>query len=175
MRVISGKFKNKLLIYPKNIRPSSQLHKKILFDTIRPYLDSCNFLDLFAGSGQIGIEALSQGANHVTFVEKEIQAIKSIRQNLENCRITKEFYDIKNYSVKLFISKNKSTYDIIYADPPYQLIFWPDLDHIINLMHHSSIFILKYSPKNPPLDFPKLKLIQTKTSTDTNLNFYTLQ
>lgn len=174
MRVIAGKFKNRLLIYPKTVRPSSQLHKKMLFDTLRPYLSDSTFLDLFAGSGQIGIEALSQGAKHVTFVEKDILSVKSIRQNLTNCQINRDSYQIKNYLVSLFIKKHDTTFDILYADPPYQLVVWPDLNNISRLMHTTSIFILKYSPKNPPPLFTNLQLIQTKSSKDTNLNFYQL-
>ncbi len=172
MRVSAGKFKGRNLHFPRNIRPSSQLHKKVIFDTIRPFLTNSTFLDLYAGSGQIGIEALSQGALRITFVEKNKLSIKSVTSNLQNCSIENKYYQIIHSNVSSFLSKTDEQFDIIFADPPYLNVNWHDFEQISKLMTLGSIFILKYSPKNPPPDFPGLTVFKTKDFQDTNLKFY---
>jgi len=175
MRVIAGKHKGKELFYPKNIRPSSQLHKKVVFDSIRPYISESIFLDLFAGSGQIGIEALSQGALHTTFVDNNKQSITSVLENILKCNIENNQYLVIQASISRYLHNNNSSFDIIYADPPYLKIQWSELEDISNILHKNSIFVLKYSPKNPPPKFPNIEIIKSKNSKDTNINFYQLK
>ena len=175
MRVIAGKFKNKDLAYPKDIRHSSQLHKKVVFDTIRPYLEESIFLDLYSGSGQIGIEALSQGATHCTFVDRSKDSIDAIQSNIQKCLIENDRYLVIQSGIDNFISDNTNKFDIIYVDPPYLEVEWSDFKQISKLLEKESIFILKYSPKNPPPDFLNLQIVKSKDSKDTNINFYQLK
>ena len=90
MRVIAGSARRLNLVTPKgnNTRPTSDRIKETLFNILSPMLYDVNFLDLFAGSGGIGIEALSRGAKSATFIEKDKEAVKCIKKNLE----TTHFY-----------------------------------------------------------------------------------
>ncbi|HPH78849.1 MAG TPA: RsmD family RNA methyltransferase [bacterium] len=172
MRVIAGLYKNRSLAYPKNIRPASQLQKKAIFDIIRPWLTNQNFLDLCAGSGQIGIEALSQGAVSVTFVEKISSHLAVLKSNLRLLKIPASRYQIKKTTVRRYISFSDQRHDIIFADPPYFDIDWTEFIEINKIMHPDSIFILKFSPHQPPPVFPRLQIFKTKIFKDTHINFY---
>jgi 16S rRNA (guanine(966)-N(2))-methyltransferase RsmD len=172
MRIIAGKYKNRLLKYPKNIRPASQIQKKSIFDIIRPFLTGKTFLDLCAGSGQMGIEALSQGADKAFFVEKVQSNISVIKSNLHILKVNPKEYQINKYSVADFIKSSDMTFDIIFADPPYFDINWSEFQHISNIMHPNTVFILKFSPHHPPDPITDLSIIKTKTFKDTHINFY---
>lgn len=119
-QVLSGKLRGRPLQPPKGeqTRPTTALVRKSVFDTLRPYLEDAHILDLFAGSGAIGIEALSNGAAHATFVENHPLALKALRHNLRTL-------DLENSSTILpldasaALKKLKNTFDVIYSDPPY--------------------------------------------------------
>ena len=122
MRVIAGSARRLNLISPKGMstRPTSDKVKETLFNIIAPELYDAEFLDLFAGSGAIGIEALSRGAKHCTFVEKDKSATECIRKNLETTRFSEKAtvlpYDVFTCIYNLHC---KGGYDIIFMDPPY--------------------------------------------------------
>ena len=175
MRVISGKYKNSPLLYPKNIRPSAQKHKKIVFDTIINDIQNQSVADIFAGSGQMGIEALSLGASHVTFVENDHKCINIIKKNLHKLNIPPEKYTIYSHSVQKLIAGAGYQFDVIILDPPYLQINWNDLKYIHRLSHPNTILILKYSPHNPPPPFNHWILIKQKDLKDTIINFYLSQ
>lgn len=120
MRIISGKYKGRKLISPKdqNIRPTSDRAKEAFFDIIQNDIFDSKFLDLFAGSGAIGIEAISRGAKS-TFCDQNAQSIKLLKDNLN---LIKEFADIYNCDalecIRRLHLKNEK-FDFIYIDPPY--------------------------------------------------------
>ena len=126
MRVIAGKYKGRRLSSLKNlkVRPTSDRVKESVFSIIRKNVTDANFLDLCAGSGSIGIEALSQGAKQVTFLDEDTQSIRLIEQNLEKCGLNRQNPQIlmlqseasKGISI---LSKQGKTYALIYFDPPY--------------------------------------------------------
>ncbi len=128
MRIIAGKFKKTSLLIPKKIsfRPTSDYVKESFFSSISNAIEDSIFLDLFSGSGNIGIEALSRGANKVFFVDKSIESIKILKNNLKSLKIEdNSFVIIRNdfkKAIKNFF-KEKIYFDIIYADPPYEKNF----------------------------------------------------
>jgi 16S rRNA (guanine966-N2)-methyltransferase len=97
--------------------------RKAVFDIIQNTIKGTRFLDLFAGSGAMGIEALSRGATQATFVESHKDALRCIKANLASLKIEKEAavysYDVFNVLKKL--RKKSEAFDIIYADPPYHI------------------------------------------------------
>jgi 16S rRNA (guanine(966)-N(2))-methyltransferase RsmD len=121
MKILKGKFKGNTLISPKNIRPLSLRVKKGCFDILREEIEDKNILDLFAGSGSLGIEAISCGAKEVAFVEVKRKCAQIIKKNLTNLKISykAEVY-IKDalQSIKNFFLQ-KRYFDIIFLDPPY--------------------------------------------------------
>lgn len=125
MRILTGKLKGRQIKVPKgNItRPTSGRIKKSIFDTIGPFDSDTIALDIFSGSGGMGIEALSRGAKQVTFIEQNRKVAKILKENLNNCRL-EEKADIIELDYKKALSvlkKNNSKFDIIFIDPPYSI------------------------------------------------------
>lgn len=120
MRVISGQKKGKKLARPKvdSIRPTTDKVKESIFNIIQFELMNSDFLDLFAGSGQIGIEALSRGAKRTTFIDKNKISINIIKKNLNAADLAKEATVINMDSIA-FLKTSKNLFDIAFLDPPY--------------------------------------------------------
>lgn len=122
MRVIAGSARRLLLKTPKGLdtRPTTDQIKETLFNILMPYLYDANFLDLYSGSGGIGIEALSRGSRHATFVENSKPALKCIADNLENTHFT-EMASVYPMDVLSAINQleGKEYFDIVFMDPPY--------------------------------------------------------
>lgn len=124
MRVISGKARGKKLVSldGQNTRPTLDRVKEALFNIIQFKIIDTNVLDLFAGSGALGIEALSRGANSATFCDKVPDAVRIIKTNIENTHNKEKSIVInKDYSLALnSLSKQNKKFDIIFLDPPYK-------------------------------------------------------
>ncbi len=127
MRVISGKSRGKKLVSLEgmNTRPTLDRVKEALFNIIQFNIVDKNILDLFAGSGAIGIEALSRGAKKATFCDNSAEAIKIIQTNIKNTRNEENSTVLnKDYISSLeYLGKQKEKFDIIYLDPPYKTDF----------------------------------------------------
>lgn len=121
MRVITGSARGRKLITLEGdevVRPTTDRVKEALFSIIQFELDDASVLDLFAGSGQLGIEALSRGASKATFIDKSRDAFEVIKQNL---KITDFFSQsvVLNSDSFVFLLNSREKYNIIFIDPPY--------------------------------------------------------
>lgn len=122
MRIIGGKAKGRALHFPPGSkeRPTSDFLREALFNMLGS-LEAKTFLDLFAGSGSVGLEAASRGAQRVYFVEKNRNLVKIIKNNIQKCSLDENCSvisaDIEHGLISLF--KNKCEADIIFIDPPY--------------------------------------------------------
>lgn len=123
MRVIAGKARRIQLntIKGDNTRPTTDRIKETLFNMIHNQLYDINFLDLFSGSGAIGIEALSRGAQKAILVEKNREAVKCIKLNLEKTHLTDQAEVLCDdvFSVLNRLQSKKEVFDIVFMDPPY--------------------------------------------------------
>lgn len=122
MRVIAGSAKRIQLKTIKGLetRPTTDRIKETLFNMIAPWIGGCSFLDLFAGSGGIGIEALSRGAEEAVFVEKNRAAVSVIRENLKVTRL-EEHAEVIQADVSAGLHRlSGRQFDYIFMDPPYQ-------------------------------------------------------
>lgn len=121
MRVITGSARGRKLQSPSgyDTRPTTDKMKETVFNVVQFELEGARMLDLFAGSGQMGIEALSRGASFCTFVEKNTAAIKLITENIKVCGFQEES-EIVKMDVLSFLQMGSKQYDLIFADPPYQ-------------------------------------------------------
>lgn len=132
MRVIAGTFRSRILKEVDNIntRSTKDKVKEQIFNSVGPYFDGLNVLDLFSGSGSIGIEALSRGARRCVFVDKERVAIKVITDNVLNLKIQEKSEIIQSMYLDYLNSTNE-VFDLIFLDPPYSL---EELDLIISII-----------------------------------------
>ncbi len=123
MRVITGTAKGRRLKSLKGMetRPTMDRTKESLFNIISERIPGCRFLDLYAGTGAIGIEAVSRGADKAVFIEKNPRAVKIIRDNLELTGLSgrAEIFCTDADNAVLMLTRKKELFDIIYLDPPY--------------------------------------------------------
>ena len=117
MRVITGTARGRKLKEPvgMDIRPTTDSVKEAIFNTIQFDIEGRRVLDLFAGTGQLGIEALSRGAKSCTFVDESTAAVRLVRENLAACRLSGEVVQTESVG---FLS-GCGQYDLIFLDPPY--------------------------------------------------------
>lgn len=122
MRIVGGKYRHRIIIYPDDAthtRPTKDRVREAIFSAIGD-ISNARVLDLYAGSGAMGIEALSRGASHCTFVDISLVAIKTIKENLNNLKIDNNEYEvIKNKDINA-IESFKNKFDLIILDPPYE-------------------------------------------------------
>lgn len=131
MRIVSGKYRGRKLNSPKNndVRPTSDMIKESVFNIIQNNIPDCRFLDLFAGSGAIGIEALSRGAKEVVFVDNNKESLAVVKSNLELIGESAKIIN-KDYSNALAVLQGQA-FDIIYIDPPF---VFKDIKGILTLI-----------------------------------------
>lgn len=125
MRVVAGKAKGlPLKAVPGNTtRPTTDKVKESVFNMIGPFFDGGNGLDLFAGSGGLGIEALSRGIDEVVFIDKDSKAIETIKANLEKTRLTDQAQVYRNDAKRAIkvLKKNDFKARLLFLDPPYNI------------------------------------------------------
>lgn len=126
MRVISGKFKGRKLntFELSTTRPTTDMMREALFDKIGYKVADCCFLDLFSGTGAVGIEALSRGASQVFFVDQNVEAIKLITKNLSLVKAENAVILNRSFvSALKHFSRQQVKFDIVFLDPPYKTDF----------------------------------------------------
>ena len=124
MRVITGKARGIVLKTPDGMltRPTADRVKEALFSIIQFDVPTANVLDLFAGTGQLGIEALSRGAKAAVFVDEREDACKLVRENLKRTKLEEQGKVIRS-DYLTFLKNTKELFDIIFLDPPYAEVF----------------------------------------------------
>lgn len=136
MRVIAGKYRHLTLVAPKGLltRPTMDRVKEAMFSILSSKIPGAIVLDLFAGSGALGIEALSRGAKYIQFNDMSNIAIKCIEENLKTIQANQEDYRITSYPYKRALSEynlNHNTFDLIFIDPPYAEEIYQDIIDLI--------------------------------------------
>lgn len=186
LRIIGGEFKNRLLKAPKSLktRPTLAVLRKAVFDMLQfNIVDAC-FLDLFAGSGLIGIEALSRGASHVVFIDSDRTAVRCIEENLKLLGLSgkADVYLLEATAALAKCAKKKSIFDVIYIDPPYKLSAQtPILKELLLFIDTQSLlspggFVLieETTPATLPcpLELTSLHFVNTRKFSDSILHQY---
>jgi 16S rRNA (guanine966-N2)-methyltransferase len=123
MHIIAGIYRQRKLSTPKGAqtRPTASHLRGALFNICQGYIEGARFLDLFAGSGAVGLEALSRGAQAVTFVENNKNAIACIQQNIQTLNVKEHCHLLQGDALRSLekLQKKELQFDIIFADPPY--------------------------------------------------------
>ena len=181
MRITTGTFRSRLIKYPKHIRPTQDKIRKSIFDIISQVVAGSKFLELFAGSGAIGIEALSNAAKEVIFVDSDIRCCKIIGSNLRALGlISKEGQaDIlaKDALKAIELLANQSRkFDILFLDPPYyQDLVKKTLQKIAvcDILTPHALVIVEHNKKDILEDnLLNLTRFKQKRYADTLLSFY---
>ena len=182
MRIIAGRFKGRRLHAPswEGVRPTSDKLRETLFNVLAPRIEGARVLDAYAGTGAIGIEALSRGASHVTFVDADSRAVKLIAQNLAQCGVSDRYAIIRarlspQETLALAGRIAPASIDIAVLDPPYDE---PDvaaaLASIERWLAPGGILVLEHARRRePPERAGGLIRTRTITSGDSALAFFT--
>jgi 16S rRNA (guanine966-N2)-methyltransferase len=179
MRIIAGAYKGRNLKSPPsmNVRPTSDRLRETLFNVIAPRIEDSRFLDLCAGSGAVGIEALSRGASHATFVDRSRRSCTLIESNLELCRIPEDEQTIYCSEAGEFLRQTRSgPWDIIYFDPPYKDEYLKTLNLLgarSDLLASAGLLIVEHHHKNTlPETIGTLSRTRVLKQSDSSLSFY---
>lgn len=181
MIVIAGSAKGRALVAPegKNTRPITAKIKAALFSSWQLRIPDAKFLDLFAGSGSMGIEALSRGAAEAAFVEQDPKAIKMIRENLAHCQFTEnsQVYEDDVFRRIDWFKAQHCSFDIIYLDPPFTVdsIFIPVMEALSDgaiLAEDGLIVIRTRKEKALPEAMGALEKIKCKTYGISTVHYY---
>jgi len=172
MRIIAGTYRGRTLKSPADTRtrPTSDRLRETLFNVLAPRIaDDTRFLDLCAGTGAIGIEALSRGASHVTFVDRDPRAMKLIDENLRLCGVRERYVIIRTPQ-----SLPAGSIDLAVLDPPYDE---PDLTVSIAAADHliapGGLLVLEHARRRPaPEQVGRLRMSRDLVSGDSALAFY---
>ena len=180
MRVISGIYGGRVLKSPPDhrTRPTSDRLRETLFNVLAPRIEDARFLDLCAGSGAIGMEALSRGAEHVTFVDRSRKACALIEENLDLLQIPEAATDIQALSAENFVGRpHANKWDIVFYDPPYDsdygIVLFEFGSQENRLLNEDGIVIAEHHTKNALPDAAHaLRRWRILKQGETSLSFY---
>jgi 16S rRNA (guanine(966)-N(2))-methyltransferase RsmD len=180
MRIIAGEFRGRMIKSPTDsrTRPTSDRLRETLFNVLAPRIEDARFLDLCAGSGAIGMEALSRGADHVTFVDRSRKACALIEENLDLLQIAEDRADVQALSAENFVGrKHENGWDIVFYDPPYDgdygIVLFEFGSSESNLLNADAVLIAEHHTKHALPDAAySLRRWRILKQGETSLSFY---
>lgn len=169
LRVIAGNLKGRKLISPRSdaTHPMGAREKNALFNMID--VAGKRVLDAYAGSGALGIEALSRGASSVTFVENHYPAVSVIRQNLADLNLAAEVFAGK---VADFIAEQPVAFDVVIADPPYDKIDLGEIASLSSLLTVGGTLALSSPASQPTPEIPGLAMASSHTYAEARITIF---
>jgi len=179
MRVIAGSLKGRRLKAPDwdGLRPTSDKLRETLFNILAPRIAGARVLDAFAGTGALGIEALSRGAAWVTFIEQDRRAQALIEANLAQCRIDTGYTVLRASTARAADQlRGQTPFDIVLMDPPYDVPPGPALADMASLVAASGIVVFEHSRRSEvPMEIGQLVRVRQVISGDSVLSLYELR
>ncbi|MBK5253543.1 MAG: 16S rRNA (guanine(966)-N(2))-methyltransferase RsmD [Peptostreptococcaceae bacterium] len=152
MKITTGGFKYRNLTTPKgyDVRPTSEKVREAIFSMIGVTIGGANVLDLFAGTGSLGLEALSRGADKCTFNDNSAKSLQALNENIENCK-AEELSTVFRGDFKRTLDRMTEPFDIIFLDPPYKAGFYDDAFVLIsqnNLLKEDGLLIVEHNKRD---------------------------
>ena len=146
VRIIGGQWRGRRLSFPavEGLRPTSDRIRETLFNWLQPHLPGSVCLDLFSGSGALGFEAASRGADKVDMIELDLQAYKQLQTN--KAMLTAEQCALFRQPAQQFLNQSAGTYDIVFLDPPFEANIWSEMADLLsqrNLLYKDSLVYLE--------------------------------
>jgi 16S rRNA (guanine966-N2)-methyltransferase len=176
MRIIAGTLKGRLLDAPDwpGLRPTSDKLRETLFNVVAPRIANARVLDGYAGTGAVGIEALSRGAAQVTFVESDPRAVRLIERNLGRCAITDRYAIIRARFKDAAARWAPGMFDLILLDPPYGPTDLREaLDAAAPLVGSHGLLVIEHARRDPaPVRLAAIVKTRDRESGDSVLSFY---
>jgi 16S rRNA (guanine966-N2)-methyltransferase len=183
MRIIAGKYRGRKLKSPPSLRtrPTSDRLRETLFNILAPRIEGARFLDLCAGTGAVGIEAVSRGAEHVTFVDRSRTMCALIEGNVEVLEIDEAEVDVVTAEANEFLlrhaKKRARPFDIIFFDPPYAADYESVIGYVGDhpeLLADDGVMIVEHHKKKELTErFGELRRYRDVKQGDSNLSLYT--
>lgn len=183
MRIIAGTLKGRRLNAPswEGLRPTSDKLRETLFNVIAARVPGARVLDGYAGSGAVGLEALSRGAAHVTFIERDPRAGRLIAENAQRCAVAADVYTILRTDVTEALRRQMTgqtearPFDIIFLDPPYGAVDWRNaVSMAMHTLADDGLLVFEHASREPVADAPVsgARLIRQLRSGDSALAFF---
>jgi 16S rRNA (guanine(966)-N(2))-methyltransferase RsmD len=179
LRIIAGRLKGRRLITPtwEGLRPTSDKLRETLFNVIAPRVAGARVLDGYAGTGALGIEALSRGASDVAFIEQDPRAARLIAENLAHCGLTDGYVIIRAPVERGLASLRAGAafmpFDLMLLDPPYDEHLEAVLGAVAGALAPGGLVVLEHARRQqPPARAGRLALRRDLTSGDSALAFY---
>ena len=180
MRVIAGIYRGRVLKSPADnrTRPTSDRLRETLFNVLTPRIDDeTRFLDLCAGTGAVGIEALSRGCAFVTFVDRSKKACALIEENLDKLDVPESETEILAFEAENFTGReHRKGWDIVFYDPPYEAdhsLVLHDFGNKHDLLNKEGVLVVEHHAKKPVPDLVgSLRRWRILKQGETNLSFY---
>lgn len=165
MQIITGKFRGRKLksVPTDQTRPTLGRVKESIFDMINQYIESSMVLDLFAGSGALGIECISRGAKNVVFVDNQKESLQTIKQNLKNDLSQAKLIKADFIDALYMLSKLNIEFDLVLLDPPFDSDYLEKtlyLLHKYNLLSDDAIVMCEMSGKKVLQNYPQKYIIE---------------
>ena len=175
MRVIAGRLKGRRLKAPAwdGLRPTSDKLRETLFNILAPRIGGARVLDGYAGTGAIGIEAISRGAGHVTFVEQDRRAVALITQNLTGCGVEGGYTIHRGDVAAVLPGLTASAFDLILLDPPYDIMtITAVLDASARVLARDGLVVLEHATRHLPEHPASLEPVRQVKSGDSMLSLF---
>jgi 16S rRNA (guanine966-N2)-methyltransferase len=175
MRVIAGSLKGRRLKPPtwEGLRPTSDKLRETLFNILAPAIEGARVLDGYAGTGAVGIEAISRGAAHVTFVERDRRAQALIAENLSACGVRDGYVIIRAGIDRAVTDLAPASFDLVLLDPPYDAQLEPIVGRVARLLAANGALVLEHARRQAsPASAGGLTRTREVTSGDSALAFY---
>ncbi|WP_200760811.1 16S rRNA (guanine(966)-N(2))-methyltransferase RsmD [Effusibacillus dendaii] len=180
MRVIAGDLKGRRLaaVPGRSTRPTTDKVKESVFNIIGPYFDGGSVLDLFAGTGGLGIEALSRGMEQAVFIDQDPKALQVVRRNIEACQLSDrvEIHRSDARRSLSWLSQKGCSFDLVFLDPPYHLTIIPELVRGLaerRLLKEGALLVAEHSASSElPEEIDAMHRWKFVTYGDTSISFY---
>jgi 16S rRNA (guanine(966)-N(2))-methyltransferase RsmD len=174
MRVVAGTLRGRRLSPPgwPGLRPTSDRLRETLFNVLGPVCEGARFLDLCAGTGAVGIEALSRGAAHVTFVDADRRACALVGENLRGCGVI-EGYTIVQSALDALPARLDGAFDVTFMDPPYderRVEAW--VAHAARTLVPGGLLVVEHASRRRLGPAAGLVAVRTLRAGDSSLAFY---
>lgn len=174
IRIISGQFGGRKIESTDNDRthPMGERIRNALFNSLGSDIESAEVLDVFAGTGSIGIEALSRGASKATFIEKDRTAQNVLAKNVTTLGLEERVVIVRTTVSNWLASADPPLYDIIFADPPYDDPQFSTAEKLLGLLKPNGIMVLSHPGRSETPTRPGVVVVDNRSYGSARLTFY---